>query len=126
MGQDLWPENDGESRIMTLAGFSKIALSMPEAEASSHFDVPDYRVAGKIFATAGKMDGKAVLKLTPDQQQMLCESEPEMFHPVESTWGRKGWTNLVLSKADAKTAKSAIWMAWKNAAPKKLLKALGQ
>lgn len=108
---------------MTPAAFGKIALSMPEAEASSHFDVPDFRVAGRIFATAGRMDGKAVLKLTMDQQQMLCESEPEMFKPVESAWGRKGWTNLILAKTDAKTAKSALWMAWKNAAPKKLLKA---
>ncbi|MFT3725878.1 MAG: MmcQ/YjbR family DNA-binding protein [Hyphomonadaceae bacterium] len=108
---------------MTPSAFGKLALSMPEAEASSHFDVPDYRVGDKIFATAGRMDGKAVLKLTLDQQQILCEAEPDMFHPVESAWGRKGWTNLVLAKADVKTARSALWMAWKNVAPKKLLKA---
>jgi hypothetical protein len=107
---------------MTPAGFQKVALSLPEAEASSHFDVPDFRVAGKIFATAGRIDGKAVLKLTIDQQQLLCEAEPSMFEPVPGGWGRKGWTNLVLAKADAKTAKSALWMAWRNTAPKKLLK----
>ena len=108
---------------MTPAGFQKAALSLPEAEASSHFDVPDFRVAGKIFATAGRIDGKAVLKLTPDQQQLLCEAEPAMFEPVKGGWGRKGWTNLILAQADAKTAKSALWMAWRNTAPKKLLKA---
>jgi hypothetical protein len=111
---------------MTPAAFGKLALSMPEAEASSHFGVPDYRIAGKIFATAGKMDGRAVLKLTPDQQQFLCEAEPKMFAPVESAWGRKGWTNLMLAKAGAKTAKSALWMAWRNAAPARLLKANAQ
>lgn len=108
---------------MTPEAFRKLALSMPEAEASSHFDVPDYRVAGKIFATAGKMDGKAVLKLTPDQQQLLCEAEPSMFEVIPNAWGRKGWTNLVLKKVDVKTAKSALRMAWKNAASKTLLKA---
>jgi hypothetical protein len=108
---------------MNAAAFAKLALSLPEAEASSHFETPDYRVAGKIFATAGKMDGRAVLKLTPDQQQLLCEAEPKMFAPVDNAWGKKGWTNVVLAKADAKTARSALWMAWKNAAPKKLLKA---
>jgi hypothetical protein len=46
-----------------------------------------------------------------------------MFEPVASAWGRKGWTYLVLAKADAKTALSALWMAWRNTAPKKLLKA---
>ena len=125
MGQGLRSKDKGESRIMTPAAFGKLAVSMPEAEASSHFDVPDFRVAGKIFATAGRMDGKAVLKLSVDQQQILCEAEPAMFRPVDSAWGKKGWTNLVLAKADAKTAKSALWMAWKNAAPKKLLKAHG-
>jgi hypothetical protein len=108
---------------MTPDAFRKLALSLPEAVASSHFDVPDFRVDGKIFATAGRIDGKAVLKLTPDQQQMLSEAEPSMFAPVPGGWGRKGWTNLVLAKADARTAKSALWMAWRNTAPKKLLKA---
>ena len=108
---------------MTPAAFQKIALSMPEATGSSHFDVPDFRVANKIFATAGRIDGKAVLRLKPDQQQMLCEAEPDMFAPIGNAWGRKGWTNLVLANTDARTAKSALWMAWRNTAPKKLLKA---
>jgi hypothetical protein len=108
---------------MTPAAFQKLALSLPEAVESSHFDVPDFRVAGKIFATAGRIDGKAVLKLTMDQQQLLCDAEPGMFEPVPGGWGRKGWTNLVLANTDAKTAKSALWMAWRNTAPKKLLKA---
>ena len=108
---------------MSPDGFQKLALSLPEAVESSHFDVPDFRIGGKIFATAGRIDGKAVLKLTPDQQQMLCEAEPSMFEPVPGGWGRKGWTNLMLAKTDAKTARSALWMAWRNTAPKKLLKA---
>lgn len=108
---------------MTPAAFFKLALSLPETTAASHFDVPDFRVGGKIFATAGRIDGKAVLRLTRDQQQMLCEAEPDMFAPVANAWGRKGWTNLILSEADAKTAKSALWMAWRNTASKKLLKA---
>lgn len=108
---------------MTPAAFQKLALAMPEATAASHFDTPDYRVADKIFATAGRKDGRAVLKLTIDQQQMLCDAEPAMFAPVDGGWGRKGWTNLFLAQADAATVKSALWMAWRNTAPKKLLKA---
>lgn len=108
---------------MTPDAFQKIALSLPDATASSHFDVPDFRVGGKIFATAGRIDGKSVLKLTLEQQQMLCEAEPGIFEPVAGGWGRHGWTNLDLAKADAAAAKSALWMAWRNTAPKKLLKA---
>lgn len=64
-----------------------------------------------------------MLKLTVDQQQILCDAEPAMFAPVDGGWGRKGWTNLILAKADVTTVKSALWMAWRNIAPKKLLKA---
>jgi hypothetical protein len=109
---------------MTPAAFQKVALSLPETAASSHFDVPDFRVGGKIFATAGRIDGRAVLKLTREQQQLLCEAEPDMFAPVENAWGRKGWTNLILKNTNAETALSALWMAWRNTASKKLLKAL--
>lgn len=108
---------------MTPAAFAKLALAMPEAEASEHFGTPDYRVGGKIFATAGRVDGRAVLKLTLDQQAMLCDAEPQMFEPITGGWGRKGWTNLILAKADMATVRSALWMAWRNTAPKKLLKA---
>lgn len=107
---------------MTPSAFRKLALSLPEAAESSHFDTPDFRVGGRIFATAGRVDGKAVLKLTVDQQQMLCEAEPRMFAPVANAWGRKGWTNLVLAKADTATARSALWMAWRNTASRKLVK----
>jgi hypothetical protein len=107
---------------MTPAAFQKLAMSMPEAEASEHFGTPDYRVAGKIFATAGRVDGRAVLKLTTEQQQMLCDAEPAMFAPIDGGWGRKGWTNLVLARTDAATARSALWMAWRNVAPKRLAK----
>lgn len=108
---------------MTPAAFAKLALSLPEAEAASHFDTPDFRVGGKIFATAGRRGSHAVLKLTRDQQQMLCDAEPALFAPVENAWGQKGWTNMILAKADTRTAKSALWMALRNAAPRKLLKA---
>ena len=56
-------------------------------------------------------------------RRLLCEAEPAMFAPVDGGWGRKGWTNLILAKADVATVKSALWMAWRNTAPKKLLKA---
>ena len=33
-------------------------------------------------------------------------------------WGKQGYTNVLLAKADATTLKSALGMAWKNVAPK--------
>jgi len=36
---------------MTANDFRKLALSLPETEERCHMSHPDFRVAGKIFAT---------------------------------------------------------------------------
>lgn len=109
---------------MTPAAFLKLALSLPEVAQGKHQGGGDLRVAGRIFSSpADRPGGAAYLKLTPDQQAMLCEAEPAVFAPVPGGWGKKGATWIYPAKADAKTATSALWMAWRNAASKTLLKA---
>jgi hypothetical protein len=105
--------------MATSTKFRRIALSLPEAIESSHFDQPDFRVRGKIFAGLG--DGElGTVKLTPEQQEVLMQGEPGMFMPAAGAWGRKGWTRVKISAADEVTLKSAITTAWLNVAPKKL------
>lgn len=101
----------------------RLALALPEAEEKSHFDKPDFRVRNRVFATLPE-DGLAVVKLTPDQQEMLVGGEPAMFQPVNGGWGRQGWTRVLLAAADELTLKSALLTAWRNVAPAKLRKAL--
>ncbi len=110
---------------MTPAAFLKLALAMPNAELSSHHGQGDIRVGGKIFASpADRGDDApfAVLKFTAEQQAMLCEAEPQTFEPVPGGWGKQGWTHFLVKSANTATAKSALWMAWRNVAPKKMQK----
>jgi len=108
---------------MTPAAFLKLALSLPDAVQSAHQGGADIRVANKIFASpADRADGEAILKFTPEQQDMMCAAEPKVFKPVAGAWGAKGWTRLTVKNADATTAKSALWTAWRNVAPAKLQK----
>ncbi len=99
----------------------RIALSMPEAEEKSHFGKADFRVRNRIFATLPET-GVGVLKLVPDEQAMLAEAAPAIFAPVKGGWGRQGWTRIMLAEADEATLRSAITMAWRNAAPAALKK----
>ena len=39
---------------------------------------------------------------------MLVEAEPDIFRPVPGGWGKQGYTNVRLAKADATTLKSAL------------------
>lgn len=76
---------------MTRDDFRRIALSLPEAMESAHQGSPDFRVRGKIFATLGPRNPSlAVVKLTPDEQDVLSSAEPAIFATVPGGWGRKG------------------------------------
>lgn len=57
--------------------FGDLALGQPEAERSSHMGAPDFRVRGKIIAQPPKCpDGSALIKLTREQQDMMCAAQP--------------------------------------------------
>src|SRR6476619_1908418 len=108
---------------MSQSVFRRIALGLPGVIEGSHQGHADFRAGKRIFATLGYPDdGWGMVKLTPEQQSMLVEAEPEIFRPVPGGWGRQGYTNLLLAKADATTLKSALMMAWKNVAPKTSVK----
>jgi hypothetical protein len=108
---------------VTANDFRRIALSMPEAIEASHMGHPDFRVGKKIFATLGHPDAACgMVKLTPQQQAVLVAAHPKVFVPVPGGWGRSGSTNVRLKAANAAILKSALAMAWRNIAPKALLK----
>jgi hypothetical protein len=106
---------------VSVDGFRRIALGLPEAAESAHMGHPDFRVRGKIFATLGYPDsGWAMVKLTPEQQQAFVETHPKTFAPVKGGWGRRGATNVRLRAASARTLRSALVTAWRNVAPRSL------
>jgi hypothetical protein len=112
--------------MTTPAAFRKIALSLPETEERQHMDHPDFRVAGKIFATLGYPDKtRGMVKLSPEDQHNFSKEYPDAFVPVKGTWGRRGATNVYLKNADEETLRKAVLAAWRNTAPKRLLKKLG-
>jgi hypothetical protein len=106
---------------MTPAGFRKIALSLPQTEERQHMNHPDFRVAGKIFATLGYPEKtRGMVKLSPEDQHNFSKEYPETFTPVKGTWGRRGATSVLLKAAHEELQK-AIEAAWRFNAPKRLL-----
>ena len=85
---------------MTTDEFRKMALKIPTAVERSHMNHPDFRVAGKIFASLGAPDESwGMVKLTPEQQRAFIEKAPEVFKPCSGAWGRQGATNVYLAAA---------------------------
>ena len=108
---------------MTAKDFRQLALALPETEERAHMSHPDFRVAGKIFATLGYPDkAHAMVKLSPEDQHYFSKDYPEAFVPVKGAWGRLGATSVHLKTAKKETLRKAIQAAWSNTAPKRLLK----
>jgi len=106
---------------MTAREFRRIALSFPEASEAAHMGHPDFRVAGRIFATLGYPEsGWAMVKLTPEQQELFVRAQPAVFAPVKGGWGPGGATNVRLRAAKKRAVREALITAWRNRAPKRL------
>ena len=108
--------------MATAALFRRLALALPAATEGAHGGHPDFRVANKVFASLGVPDKAwGMVKLTPEQQEMLMDAEPGAFKPAAGAWGRRGSTHVRLAAVDAATLRSALTMAWRNTAPKALV-----
>jgi len=106
---------------LTLDGFRRMALGLPEVTEEAHMGHPDFRVRGKIFATLCAPSAEwGMVKLTPEQQDAFVDSAPAVFTPVKGGWGRGGATNVRLSAATARILRPALMTAWSNAAPPSL------
>src|ERR1700754_570267 len=99
--------------------FRRIALNLPGVIEGAHQGHADFRAGKRIFATLGYPDRDwGMVKLTPEQQSVLVEAEPDIFRPVPGGWGKGGSTNVRLAAADAKTLEGAPTLAWTHVAHK--------
>jgi hypothetical protein len=106
----------------TAQDFRRSALALPQTEQRRHMNHPDFRVAGKIFATLAYPNKQfAMVKLTPSQQEEFIAAYPTAFRPVHGAWGRKGCTHILLPKVGKRALKEAILIAWRNYAPSDLV-----
>jgi hypothetical protein len=102
---------------MTTDEFRKMALEIPTAVERSHMHHPDFRVAGKIFASLGVPDNNwGMVKLTPEQQRAVIDKAPKVFRPCSGAWGRQGATNVYLPAAKVRIVRASLDAAAKNVA----------
>src|SRR5687767_9998238 len=109
---------------MTAAAFRRFALAQPHAVEGSHMGHADFRVGGKIFASLGPDEDWALVKLSPDDQADLVGDDDGAgpYKPAAGAWGRHGCTIIALRRAGEPKVRRAIAAAWRNVAPKRLLR----
>lgn len=99
------------------------ALALPEVEQKSHFDIPDFRVRGKIFCTARTSEPLAMVKLPQELQSIVMTQHPGAITPAAGAWGRQGSTLVRTDLVPEALLADLIVSAWRNVAPAKLVAA---
>jgi hypothetical protein len=100
--------------------FRKIALLLPEVTEAPHFEKTSFRVNKKIFATAVPGGDKAMVKLTPTQQDIFCTFDNTVIYPVPNKWGKQGATFINLQTITEEMLTEILKTAYCEVAPKHL------
>lgn len=98
-----------------------LALDMPGTAEKDHFGKPTFSVKKKTYCTWWQMEERAVVKLSPAQQDAFCEEYPDDFEPLQNKLGKYGWTNVHLPTVSERTFRYVLDLAWRNVAPKWIL-----
>jgi hypothetical protein len=106
--------------MATVAQARRIFLEQPEAEEKAHMGHPDFRVGGKIFATLWPDRNVAVVKLSVADQTGALQMNPDALSL--KFWGRSPYVEVNLERANVALLRALAGAAWRNTAPKKLLR----
>lgn len=98
--------------MVSVAIARNLALALPEAEEKSHFDIPDFRVKNKIFASIHTEKKYMMVRLSVIDQSIFCSYNKEVIFPVPGGWGRRGATFINLEKVKKSMLQDALQIAW--------------
>jgi hypothetical protein len=111
--------------MATFDDLRRLALALPAvAEHKTWGTDINWRVANKMFAICGDEGSTGVsIKATLDAQEDLLALDPETFTKAAYV-GRYGWVNVRLAGVDEALLSDLLQRAWRQTAPKRLLKQL--
>jgi hypothetical protein len=107
--------------MATVAQARRIFLEQPQAEEKAHMGHPDFRVAGKIFATLWPKRKVAVVMLSSADITAILQMKAEAL--TLKHWGRKPYLEVDLPRANVALLRALAEAAWRHRAPKKLVEA---
>jgi len=101
--------------MITQETFHDLALSFQGAESAPHFERTGFKVQGRrMFASHLAKDNTANIFLSPKEQSVFCEMDPEHIFPVPNKWGEKGATTFVLNQVSKELVLEALLSAYND------------
>ncbi|WP_407429510.1 MmcQ/YjbR family DNA-binding protein [Arcticibacter sp.] len=106
--------------MVTIDNMRKLALSFPQTTEEPHFEKTSFRVKKKIFATYDDKNKRACLKLSEIDQDVFSSADRTIIYPVDSKWGKQGWTTIEMERVNKDLFIDALTTAYKEVAPKNI------
>lgn len=101
----------------------RIALSLPDTTEKVAWNMPTFRVAGKMFATLPEDETSIAVRCPKEERDELALAEPEKFwiadHEAMFAWVRVRLAAL----EDEGELRDILADSWRQAAPPRLLEA---
>ena len=99
--------------MITEQMLKQMTSSFQGTEEVKHFDRIGFKVIGKrMFATYLAKDNTANIFLTPAEQKLFCEMDPQNIYPVPNKWGEKGATTFNLNRVSKNFVLEALLSAY--------------
>ncbi|MGW1788084.1 MmcQ/YjbR family DNA-binding protein [Streptomyces tubercidicus] len=109
--------------VIDSADVRRIALSLPETVEKEAWEMPTFRVAGKMFITIPDDETSFAVRCPIHERKELIAAEPEKFwvppHEASSHWVRVRLAAL----EDITELRDILVDSWKQAAPPRLVDA---
>ncbi|MFJ8079496.1 MmcQ/YjbR family DNA-binding protein [Streptomyces sp. NPDC096205] len=101
----------------------RVALSLPDTTEKVAWNMPTFRVAGKMFATLPEDESSMAVRCPKEERDELVMSEPDKFwiadHEAQFAWVRVRLAAL----EDEHELRDILADSWRQAAPPRLLEA---
>ncbi|MFD4570798.1 MmcQ/YjbR family DNA-binding protein [Streptomyces sp. NPDC058417] len=99
----------------------RIALSLPDTTEKTAWNMPTFRVAGKMFATLPEDETSLAVRCPKEERDELALAEPGKFwiadHEAQFAWVRVRLAAL----EDEDELRAVLADSWRQAAPPRLL-----
>jgi hypothetical protein len=106
--------------VATWDDVRRLALALPEAEESTTYRKPAYKVGGRAFAWESPHEhGTLVLRCDPGERPLMIEARPEMFFVVPH-YEAHPMVLVHVEEADGEELADRIEESWLLTAPRKL------
>lgn len=108
-------------QVITSDDVRQVALALPETTEKIAWEMPTFRVAGKMFVTLPETESSMAVRCPKHEREELVLAEPDKFW-VAAHEATSAWVRVQLSALDdLDELRDIVTDSWRQAAPTRLL-----